>query len=81
MMPAVRTTSHAADPKNRTYNGSDLFALLVVFRYLLDERDYRRCVEALENILAHFDAGCHTVDCRALLRAMGFPEDWNRMTL
>ena len=81
MMPAVRSTAHAADPQNRTYNGSDLFALLVVFRYLLDDRDYRRCLEAQERILAHFEAGCHTVDSGALLRAMGFPEDWKQMTL
>ena len=81
MMPAVRMTAHGSDTNGRLYKGSDLFALLVVFRYLLDERDYRNCVDALKRILASFEAGCRTVDREALLRTMGFPEDWETMSL
>ena len=81
LMPAVCTVSHPVLRKRSSYDGSDLFALLVVFRYLLTEEDFTRCTDAVDRILAHFDAQCNTVGRERLLSAMGFPPDWDQMRL
>jgi len=81
LMPAVRTTSHPGCQQRTAYCGCDLFALLIVFRYLLDEDDYARCIAAIDHIIGHFDRQCTTVGGASLLRVMGFPSDWEKMTL
>ena len=80
LMPAVRQTAHPGLRDRTAYTGNDLFALLVVFRYLLEDADYRRCITAIDLILAHFDAQHSTVTRADLLRAMGFPDGWDSMT-
>ena len=81
LMPAVRSTSHPGVNQRDAYNGSDLFALLVVFRYLLTEEDFARCCDAMDRILAHFDLQCSTVGREKLYTAMGFPSDWKKLSL
>ncbi|MBQ7301366.1 MAG: Abi family protein [Clostridia bacterium] len=81
MMPAVRRTAHPGLQDRSAYSGCDMFALLVVFRYLLDDDDYARCTDAIRMIVAHFDRQSPTVRAGVLLRAMGFPRDWDQMTL
>ena len=81
MMPAVRSTGHPGLRNRGAYPGCDLFALLVVFRYLLSDDDFERCTEAIHRILLHFDAKCNTVGQTALLSVMGFPENWKAMKL
>lgn len=81
MMPAVRFTGHPGLRNRNAFSGSDMFALLVVFRYLLAEEDYGRCTDAIERILAHFDSQCKTVGKKELLCAMGFPQEWKAMRL
>ncbi|MBR5871216.1 MAG: Abi family protein [Clostridia bacterium] len=77
MMPAVRALSgigHRTD-----YCGCDLFALLVVFRYLLEDADFVRCTDAVSRIMEHFQSQCNTVGPEKLLDAMGFPADWQSL--
>ena len=81
LMPAVRTTSHPGLQNRGAYRGCDMFALLVVFRYLLTDDDYRRCTAAIGHILEHFDRQCTTVGAAELLRVMGIPGDWASMEL
>ena len=58
-----------------------MFALLVVFRYLLTDEDYVRCTDAIGRIINHFDTQCRTVGGTALLEKMGFPKNWDKMKL
>ncbi|MBQ7983996.1 MAG: Abi family protein [Clostridia bacterium] len=79
VMPVLRSVAVPAFREGRPYEGRDLFALMVVFRYLLDENDYSRASDAVERILAHFSAQCASVDSDEVLAAMGFPPDWRNL--
>ncbi len=81
MMPAVRTTAHPGLKDRNAFCGCDMFALLVVFRYLLTDEDYVRCTDAIGRIINHFDTQCRTVGGTALLEKMGFPKNWDKMKL
>lgn len=81
MMPAVRSTAHPGLQIRDAYSGCDMFALLVVFRYLLQDEDYIRCTDAIGRIIGHFDTQCNTVGGAEILRVMGFPDDWQSMKL
>ena len=78
MMPAVRRIMGNARPD--TFCGCDLFALLTVFRYLLEDADFVRCTDAVARIVDHFDAQCVTVGGAKVLAAMGFPAHWASLT-
>lgn len=80
-MPVLKTVSPAAFREGQRYGGNDLFAMMVIFRYLLDETDYSRASDAVERILAHFASQCASVGSDEVYAAMGFPADWQNLAL
>ena len=61
------------------FKGNDLFAVVISMFYLLDESDFTRLVDSIERIIAHLEAGCGSLSRERLLRAMGFPSNWDEL--
>ena len=78
-MPSVRCLGIPASGED--YDGGTLFALLVVFCYLLRQDDFERAKDAVERILDAFLAQCRCIDRREMLASMGFPENWKQLSL
>lgn len=57
------------------YKGNDLFAMLIVFSYLLSPADFQKCLASLQSMLDHFFGICKTLPPAVLYRFMGFPTD------
>jgi abortive infection bacteriophage resistance protein len=78
-MPILRNFSIPAfaEESIENYEGNDLFAMLVIFSYLLSDADFEKCLTSLKSILDHFFSVCKALPPSALYRCMGFPLDGN----
>ena len=76
-MPILRNFNIPAFEKENggNYEGNDLFAMLVIFSYLLTDADFEKCLASLKSILDHFFSVCKALPPTVLYRCMGFPLD------
>ena len=80
------TALHAklAIPKERSlyqYGKNDLFAVVIAFRYLLPKEEFLVFKRALTSQIDKFLSSTSHVSEEELLNAMGFPENWKKITL
>lgn len=62
------------------YGKHDLFALLITFRYLLDDNDFKTLKKELTKLINSFSAITSTSQKNKLLQAMHFPPNWANIT-
>lgn len=70
-------------PKKGTeykYGKRDLFALVISFRYLLPNDDFKKFKESLIQIIKHYLKTSSFLTESELLAMMGFPNNWKRIT-
>lgn len=79
-LPLHRKLSIPMQGSQYQYGKNDLFAVVIAFRYLLPDKDFRlfkkRLVKSIDDVskkLIHIE---HT----DLLEKMGFPENWKNIT-
>lgn len=58
----------------------DLFAMVIVFRYLLSDDDFKRFKASLTNVIRHYLKTPGAMDEVALYTYMGFPASWSKIT-
>ena len=58
----------------------DLFALVIAFRYLLPDRDFKMFKQSLCRIFTHYFTSAHSLSETALYQMMGFPNNWKKIT-
>ncbi len=59
---------------------NDLFAVVIAFRYLLPNEDFKRFKAALISILHHYLKSQGAMTEADMYRYMGFPENWKKIT-
>lgn len=74
MMNLKRRKSVFAQGKN------DLFAVVIVFKYLLTDSDFSDFIILLNNLIRGISVKPRIIQESQLLKMMGFPADWNRIT-
>ena len=57
----------------------DLFAVIIVFKHLLDKADFSLFIKELENLITTFNAATNQIQLSLLYRYMGFPENWREI--
>lgn len=62
------------------YGKHDTFALLIAFRYLLDNEDFKLFKKELTKLLNSFSAATSVSQKNKLLHAMHFPTNWSNIT-
>lgn len=62
------------------YGKHDLFALVIAFRYLLPNDDFKKFKNSLNRIIVHYLHSQSSISEPELLNYMGFPKDWNKIT-
>lgn len=68
------------DYMNCKNNGSqDLFAMVICFKYLLNDKDFDCFVGEQQGVLAKYKPSSQTLSTPDLLKLMGFPPDWGRV--
>lgn len=58
----------------------DLFALVIAFRYLLPNEDFKKFKQSLTRILSRYCSDQTAITETNLLNYMGFPANWKRIT-
>jgi abortive infection bacteriophage resistance protein len=54
----------------------DLFAVVIVLKYLLSETDFLEFIAKLEGIIEHLFSSTQMIQKNQLYKYMGFPENW-----
>lgn len=70
-------------PKNGsqyTYGKRDLFALVISFRYLLPDEDFKKFKASLSRILKHYIDSTTAMTEIDLYKYMGFPANWKKIS-
>lgn len=63
--------------KNNYIKGkNDLFAVVIIFKYLLSENDFQQFVNKLEATIDHLFDQTKCIESKQLLKCMGFPDNW-----
>lgn len=55
---------------------NDLFAVVIVLKYLLPEEDFNNFVDSLQSIVDSLPKKTKRIERKQLLKYMGFPENW-----
>lgn len=58
----------------------DLFAVVIAFRYLLPNEDFKKFKASLTRILRHYFASPNSIAEATLYTDMGFPSNWQKIT-
>lgn len=58
----------------------DLFALVIAFRYLLPEEDFKKFKKCLIQIIRHYLQASNAITEEKLNRIMGFPSNWQEIS-
>lgn len=61
------------------YGKRDLFAIVIAFRYLLPNSDFKKFKQRLSKILSHYSNSSAALNENELLRLMGFPMNWQKI--
>lgn len=70
-------------PKNGTqyiYGKRDLFAVVIAFRYLLSDADFKKFKVSLSRILRYYLESSGAMSETSLYQYMGFPSNWKKIT-
>lgn len=62
------------------YGKRDLFALVIAFRYLLPNNDFKKFKQSLSRILAHYFESTTALSEETLYDLMGFPPNWKKIS-
>lgn len=62
------------------YGKHDLFALVIAFRYLLPDEDFKKFKNSLKRIIEHCLHSQSSISEPELLNYMGFPKNWSNIT-
>lgn len=62
------------------YGKNDLFAVVIVFRYLLPDKDFRLFKKRLTKLIDCVSKKLIHIEDTDLLEKMGFPENWKNIT-
>lgn len=63
-----------------TYGKHDLFALVIAFRYLLPNEDFKKFKASLSRILKHYIDSTTAMTEIDLYKYMGFPANWKKIS-
>ena len=63
------------------YGKNDLFAVVIAFRYLLPKQEFLEFKRVLTAQLDNFLKSTTHISEEELLRAMGFPANWKKISL
>lgn len=63
-----------------TYGKRDLFALVIAFRYLLPDNDFKKFKASLSRIIKHYLETSGALSETDLYQYMGFPNNWKKIT-
>lgn len=80
--PLCDTYLHASMNIQRSDTGEyekgkrDLFAVMIIFKLMLSQSDFRTCVSKIESAINHLCAKLHVIDSTAVLNSLGFPQNW-----
>lgn len=55
---------------------NDLFAVVIIFKYLLRPEDFERFADSLEKLFATLFSKTRRIQEAQLLKQMGFPDNW-----
>ena len=58
----------------------DVFALVIAFRYLLSDEDFKKFKNSLSKIFTHYFANTASLSEETVYNMMGFPENWRKIT-
>lgn len=58
------------------YGKRDLFAAVLVLRCLLDDADFAKFKQSIEEVLAHYLQSSTAIGLEVVLSKMGFPKNW-----
>ena len=59
---------------------TDVFSVVIAFRYLLSNEDFAQFKKQLIKLIKHFAVQSPTSDSNKLLLQMGFPQNWKNMS-
>ena len=62
------------------YGKHDLFALVIAFRYLLPDEDFKKFKASLSRILKHYLDSTGAMSEADLYQYMGFPSNWKKIS-
>lgn len=66
--------------KHYMYGKSDMFAIIIAFRYLLNRKDFLMFKKEFSKLIYNFEKQTSLEKKDKLLIAMGLPENWNYIT-
>ena len=58
------------------YGKNDLFALIIVLKFMLREEEVKKLVIEIEDAIANLEYNLKTIPVLKILDRMGFPENW-----
>lgn len=58
------------------YGKNDLFAVIIIFKILLNEKNFRLMMKEIEYEIELLDGKIDTIEIDRVLDRMGFPEDY-----
>ena len=58
------------------YGKTDLFALMIIMKQMLDKEDFKNMVLELDNVMETLNYNLHTIKIEDVLHHMGFPVNW-----
>ena len=58
----------------------DLFGVVIAFRYLLPRESFLVFKRRIISLIEHYMKNSQRISEQELLNAMGFPENWKRIT-
>lgn len=62
------------------YGKQDLFALVIAFRYLLSDEDFKKFKKSLSRIFSDYLSKKHSLSQENIYALMGFPSNWKNIT-
>lgn len=62
------------------YGKHDLFSVVIAFRYLLPNDEFKKFKSSLNHIIQHYLSSSAVLSESCLLNMMGFPGNWRKMT-
>ena len=61
------------------YGKGDLFAVVIIFKYLLSKDDFRLFINETEYELSRLDGKLHSIPLDPVLDRMGFPKNYSQL--
>lgn len=61
------------------YGKNDLFAIMIIFKELLQEEEFRALANEVNDLLKNLEYNLHTISIDKILDKMGFPKNWQEL--